>query len=241
MWKIGSLIFASGLSLTIPLAGTQIFVITPEGKTIRLEVEGSDTIETVKQLVEDKEGIPLNRQGLAFDGLTLDDGRTLSDYNIQQESTLDLFFKPLALSLTGPLAWTGADSLWVEFTNGIGDILVSTHSLTGFLDLAGASATQPITIELLIPFGMLLEFDSTQSYSWMILDTGGGNLEGFAADKFTINASGFENIADGIWSISEGSLMLNYSPVPEPATYGLLFGISCLAIAAMRRLRLRAN
>ena len=65
---------------------------TLTGKTITLEVEPFDIMETVKEKIQDKIGIPPDQQRLLF-GRQLEDGRTLSSYKIRSEDTLQLVLR----------------------------------------------------------------------------------------------------------------------------------------------------
>ena len=103
--------------------GMQIFIVTPAGTTLTLDVESSDSVENVRQKINDQTGFLPERQVLTFEGVTLLDGRTLAEYSITRESRLLLVpSAPLAFSTLTlpPFVLDAPSSAAVRTTGGFG-------------------------------------------------------------------------------------------------------------------------
>lgn len=88
----------------------------PSGETIALDVESGDSIDNVKQKVQNAAGVSVTEQYLYYGGKFLNNGRTLADYNIQKESTLLVASEAKGTPSGTPLTAAEPSKEWVNIT-----------------------------------------------------------------------------------------------------------------------------
>lgn len=100
---------------TLP-TGFYLNVELPSGETIALDVESGDSIDNVKQKVQNAAGVSVTEQYLYYGGKFLNNGRTLADYNIQKESTLLVASEAKGTPSGTPLTAAEPSKEWVDIT-----------------------------------------------------------------------------------------------------------------------------
>ncbi|PIL28582.1 hypothetical protein GSI_08623 [Ganoderma sinense ZZ0214-1] len=89
--ELGNRTCSSGGPSRVPRApGMFVFIAPLVGTKFTLECEHLDTIDYIKDQIAERTGMSPTRQRLLFRGRQLEEGRTLSDYDIQKENTLHL-------------------------------------------------------------------------------------------------------------------------------------------------------
>lgn len=179
------------LALRVNASAMEIFVETPDNKTLTLEVESGDSVDNVKQKITDKGGPPPHQQMLTFAGKTLEDGKKLEYYNIQKDAALRLMVQT-----------SGAKGTMVS-----SDISEAMSRLDPNIQLwsdvdlpGGMSVDYALTLDL---NGHVLNLTDTSGGDSRITVENGGSLT--IIDSNPTAEHKFMPNADGLWVLDEQS------------------------------------
>ena len=134
---------------------------TLTGKTIMFQAEASELVGTVTARIRDKECLPPDwKVMLVFGGKILEDGRTLSDYNIQKESTIHLVIRPPNLKFHIRLV-ERAKTITIDKVTTVGEIK----------DRINVEEHVPLDQQILVSNGRILQDDKSMLH-WHNIQNG---------------------------------------------------------------------
>lgn len=180
---------------TLP-TGFYLNVELPSGETIALDAESGDSIDNIKQKVQNAAGVSVTEQYLYYGGKFLNNGRTLADYNIQKESTLLVASEAKGTPSGTPLTAAEPSKEWVNIT----EEKVLTEG-TCFL-CNNVNLTHPLVIQ----------GDVTLDLNGFVLKiTGSGSVIKIESGSLTLVDSHpaaihkFVKEATGLWTLNENA------------------------------------
>lgn len=169
----------------------------PSGETIALDVESGDSIDNVKQKVQNAAGVSVTEQYLYYGGKFLYNGRTLADYNIQKESTLLVASEAKGTPSGTPLTAAEPSKEWVDITEE--KVLTEgTYFLCNNVKLTQALVIQgDVTLDL---NGFVLQYENSGANDSVIqVDSGTLTL----VDSHPAAIHKFVKNTDDLWMLDE--------------------------------------
>ena len=218
-----------------------IYVLDSTYTSQTLEVEPSDTIENVKQKIQDRTSIAPDKQYLYFGGTLLEEGYTLTDYSIGRGSTLPLV-ATAAFSST-PLPNVGWNFGVNDMTAGagVGWTLWQTNDPVDLTSYGSGAITFSIFGYNGLLAGTPSGYDPTSPYSLTFLTAAGG-ISGFSASQFDVMGT-FADRASIVQSGNSLLLQIGASAVPEidPNSMGSVLALVLGALGLLEHRRLKAT
>ena len=213
-------------------SGMPLYVLQPTYSTLTLDVEPSDTIENVKAKLQDSAGFAIESQYLYLAGQLMEDGRTLSDYNVTSSSTIPLVATSAFAATPLPnTAWSfGVNNMTAG--SGTGWTLYQTSGAVDFSSFGNGAIALTVFGYNGSVAGTPAGYSSASSYTLPFFTATGG-ISGFSPSQFSITGA-FAGLASV--SQSGNALRLEVAAVPEPAGVVLAgLGVLVVSVAIRRR------